>query len=225
MDVVVDTVPGSPRLLVQNVKVLVLTNLYPPHHAGTYDVRCQTITDALRMRGHTTRVLTSKHGMNVEQRGGEVERRLLLNGIYEHPFVTRLGELRALEMHNHQALQETIQALEPDLIHVYSLAGLSKSFIFALRNSRRPTVYDVADYWLADGLREDPWLRWWNRPGGPVLAKLWRTCLEAAGQRNRLDAIAPTRMMKGYERVPGVYNQAAELAKVQPNSVSAFRFD
>ena len=36
------------------MKILVLTNLYPPHHAGTYDLRCQAITDALRLRGHTT---------------------------------------------------------------------------------------------------------------------------------------------------------------------------
>src|SRR5260221_4430972 len=88
------------------VKILVLTNLYPPHHAGTYDFRVQALTDALRLRGHTTQVLTSKHGMTNEQRGAEVERRLVLNGVYEHPAVTRQGELRALEIANHAFLRE-----------------------------------------------------------------------------------------------------------------------
>src|SRR5712692_474277 len=105
-----------------NVKILVLTNLYPPHHAGTYDFRCETVSNALRTRGHTIRVLTSKHGMGVEQRRGEVERCLLLNGVFEHPPVTRFGELRALELRNHQLLREAIEAFEPDVIHVYSLA-------------------------------------------------------------------------------------------------------
>ena len=95
------------------MKILALANLYPPHHAGTYDFRCQTITEALRTRGHTVRVLTSKYGMTTEQRGGEVERRLLLNGAFEQPLVTKLGELRALEAHNHEALREAIAACLP----------------------------------------------------------------------------------------------------------------
>src|SRR2546430_16166586 len=99
------------------LKILVLTNLYPPHHAGTYDFRVQTLTETLQLRGHTIHVLTSKHGMTHEQRGGEVERRLLLNGAYEHPAISRFGELRALETANHQILRETIEAFQPDLIH------------------------------------------------------------------------------------------------------------
>jgi len=214
-----------PTLPTQTVKILVLANLYPPHHAGTYDFRCQTISEALRTRGHTVRVLTSKHGMMAEQRGTEVERRLLLNGVFDHPLLRGLGELRPLEMHNHQAMREVIESFQPDLIHVHSLTGLSKSLLFALRHSRLPTVYDVADHWLAEGLREDPWLRFWNRPNGPLLQKLWRSCLELCGQRNRFDSTAPTRMMKGYERVPQVYGGAATLAAVQPNSIPSFRFD
>ena len=55
---------------------------------------------------------------------------------------------------------ETIEEFKPDVIQVFSLSGLSKSLIFALRNSRLPTVYDIADRWLADDLRADAWLRW-----------------------------------------------------------------
>ena len=109
------------------------------------------------------------------------------------------------------------------MIHVHSLSGLSKSLIFAFRQSRLPTVYDVADYWLAEDLRTDPWLRWWNRPGGPFLQKFWRTCLELAGKRSQLDSQAPTRMVKGYDRIPEVYGNGQR--KVTPNSIPAFRFD
>ena len=200
------------------MKILVLTHLYPPHHAGTYDLRCQTQTDTLRLRGHAMHVLTSRHGMKNEQRGGDVERRLILNGVYDHKPITRFRELRAMEMQNHAILRETIASFKPDLIHVYSLHGLPKSFVFALRNSRLPTVYDVADPWLSEGIRGDLWLRWWNRPGGSPV----RLFAELFGQRNKLDDLAPTRMMKGYDRIPPLY---AEPASVQPGSISAFRFD
>jgi glycosyltransferase involved in cell wall biosynthesis len=207
------------------VKILVLTNLYPPHHAGTYNFRVQTLTETLQLRGHTVHVLTSRHGMKQEQRGGEIERRLLLNGVYEHPPVTRLNELRALELANHLVLRETIAAFQPDLIHVHSLAGLSKSLIFALRHARLPTVYDVSDNWLADGLPMDPWLLWWNRPGGNLIQKSWRSGLELLGVRTKLDPLAPTRLMKGYDRIPEVYGEAQTVARVAPNSIPAFRFD
>lgn len=183
------------------------------------------MTEALQLRGHTIHVLTSRHGMNHDQPGGEVERRLLLNGVFDHPLVAHFGDLRAMEITNHRIFQDTVAQFQPDLIHVYSLAGLSKSLVFALRRTRRPTVYDVADDWMRHGLRTDPWLRWWNRPGGPWRSKIWRMFLERTGQRTHLDDSAPTRTLKGYDRIPQVYGTAQDLEGIVPNSITAFRFD
>ena len=207
------------------MKILVLSNLYPPHHADTNDFRCEKVTEALRLRGHEPHVLTSTHGMNAEQTGGHVERRLWLNDAYDHPLESGFFDLKKVETHNHRVLQETITSFQPEVIYVWSLRGLSKSLVFALRNSRLPTVYDVADHWMADDLRRDPWLGWWNRPGGPVLSKLGRSCLEWAAQRSRFDESAPTRLMKGYDRLPNVFGDEAALASVPPNSIGEFRFD
>jgi glycogen(starch) synthase len=207
------------------VKILALTNLYPPHHAGTNDFRCQTIVENLRTRGHQVQVLTSKHGMTAEQTGGDVERRLVLNGSFDHPLLTGYRELLEVEQTNNGALLESIAAFQPDLVHVFSLEGLSKSLMFTLRHSRLPTVYDVANAWLSEGVRKDPWLRWWNQPHPSFSENMARSALEMAGKRNALDETAPTRMMKGYERLPQVYGNAAEMAAVQPNSINAFRFD
>ena len=203
------------------MKILVLSNLYPPHHAGTFDVRCQANTEGLKLRGHSVKVLTSNHGMTGEQRSPEVDRRLFLNDAFGHSPVDRFREVKALETHNHEVLRETIAAFNPDLIHCYSLHGLSKSLIFSLRNSRVPTVYDIADDWVARGIQKDPWLEFWNRPGfNPT-----RASLELAGQRGQMDAITPTRMMKGYDRIPQLWGKHNEMARRDANSISAFRFD
>src|SRR5205814_7822477 len=113
--------PRPIKLSREPVKILVLTNLYPPHHAGTYDLRCQTVVEALRLRGHAIMAVTSNHGLNTEQRDEEIHRRLLLNGVYGHPPVTAYRALQALEQHNHRVLREAMAEFQPDLVHVWSL--------------------------------------------------------------------------------------------------------
>src|SRR3954469_22219134 len=98
------------------MKILVITNLYPPHHAGTFDLRCESVVNNLKLRGHQVRVLTSTHGMLAGQQGAEVERRLTLNGVYDHELVTDYKELKELEIDNHAALRETIASAAPDVI-------------------------------------------------------------------------------------------------------------
>jgi glycogen(starch) synthase len=207
------------------MKILVLTNLYPPHHAGTFDHHCQMVTESLRLRGHTILVLTSSHGLRTEQRDGEIERRLQLNGVFGHPSVTGVMELKPLESHNNDVLRETLDQFQPDVVHVFSLFGLSKSLIFTLYNSKRPVVYDVFDHWLSANVREDPWLHFWNAPSLPLLAQSKRKALEMSGERIRLDSTAPTRLMRGYDRVPGIFGEGKDRAAVAPNSVAGFRFD
>lgn len=207
------------------MKILVLSNLYPPHHAGTFDYHCQTLTDALRLRGHSILVLTSTHGLRDEERDSQTERRLLLNGVYGHPLVTGIYELRKLELHNNRALVETLEQYQPELIYVFSLAGLSKSLIFTLYHSHLPVAYDVFDNWLSVDVRQDPWLRFWNAPSLPLIEQPARTALEMSGERGRLDGGAPTRMSKGYDRLPGLFGGEKERAKVKPNSIAGFRFD
>jgi glycosyltransferase involved in cell wall biosynthesis len=207
------------------VKILALTNLYPPHHAGTFDSRCESITKSLRLRGHEILVLTSTHGMKSEQRDSQVERRLHLNGAFGHPLLTKVTDLKPMEVHNSAVVTEVVERYQPDVIQVFSLQGLSKSLIFTLRNTKLPVVYDVADHWLSAGVREDPWLRFWNAPSLSFLESSTRTALEMSGERGRLDSTAPTRMRKGYERLPSLYGDAKTLAAVAPNSVPSFRFD
>jgi len=205
------------------VRILVIVNLLPPLHAGTFDFRCESICNLLQKRGHEIHVLTSRHGLQQGQRDPDVERRLILNGRFDAPDVTSYGDLKEIEAHNNEVVREVINNFLPQLIYVFSLHGLSKSIIFTLRNTKVPTVYDIADDWISAGIKEDPSLRWWtcDKPG--VAAGLMRASLEASGQRDKISETIPTRMMKGYERVPELWGKAA--ATVQPCSINAFHFD
>src|SRR5687768_1577810 len=161
--------------------------------------------------------------MAQEQRDPDLERRLILNGKFEAPLVESYGAMKEIEAHNNEAVRDVIANFLPQLIYVFSLQGLSKSIIFTLRNTKIPTVYDVADDWISNGIKEDPWLRWWNCDKPGLAGGVMRASLEASGQRDKISETIPTRMMKGYERVPELWGKAA--ATVQPCSINAFHFD
>jgi glycogen synthase len=203
------------------VRILALTNLYPPHHAGTDDVRCQAVVEQLRARGHELLVLTSTHGMQNERTDEGLARRWRLHGAFGYPQLTSPSDLQPLEAHNHAVLQETLTAFKPDLLHVFSLRGLGKSLVFGFHHARLPTVYDVADPWMGDEIKQDPWLRWWNHPGGNGL----RSLRELLRQRAKLDAVAPTRSRPGCDRLPELYAEEKDGQPAAPDSIRAFAFD
>jgi hypothetical protein len=74
-------------------------------------------------------------------------------------------------------------------------------------------------------VREDPWLHFWNSPSLPFLTHSTRKALEMSGERSRLDSAAPTRLMKGYDRAPGVFGEGKDRAAVAPNTIPGYRFD
>lgn len=172
------------------MKILVISNLYPPHAIGGYEERCRQIIDLLRARGHDIRVLTSTHGFGRETREGHVHRRLRIHGFFGHPWLG-IHRLYGLECHNHAVLRAELADFHPDVVHVWNLGGLSKTLMLTLQAARLPVVYDVSDHWIARSLRADVWLNWWNDVAGGPGAKLLRRFLRATGLATALRRRAP----------------------------------
>lgn len=215
------------------MKILVVTNLFPPHLGKTDDFRCQNVTDALRERGHTLRVLTSTCGLASEEghtaralgdsRDALVQRRLRVNGVFGQSEVSGVGDLRELEARNNDVLREAITEFAPDVVHVGSLRGVSKSLLLTLRRVGVPTCFDIADNWLAEELRDDPWLAWWHREKLPAMQKVQRTGLEVSGQRAKWDAATPTFIEPGVTRLPAIFDRHDDTG-FKPNFITALQF-
>lgn len=174
------------------MRILVVSNLYPPHEIGGYEIRCRDVTERLRAAGHEIQVLTSDHQVDgrTEESQPHVFRRLRINGMYGHPWHGILG-LHRLERHNHHALMAKLADFRPDLVHVWNMGGISKSLLLRLEESGIPLVYDVSDHWIARSLRADVWLGWWNTPRKPV-ARLLRSMLGLLGIRHLISRTTPT---------------------------------
>lgn len=180
------------------MKILAVSNLYPPHYIGGYELRCQQTTEAMRARGHEVNVLTSNYGL---EPGAEprvepgVERTLRLHGYYGHPWLG-IRRLRQLEFYNNSILRAAIATHRPDVVHVWNLGGISKSLTLTLQALNIPTVYDVSDHWIARSLAGDVWLRWWNRKDAPFAQRLMRAAATSSGVRRRWQRRAPTNPLR-----------------------------
>ncbi len=174
------------------MKILVISNLYPPHEIGGYELRCRDVVERLRSAGHDIRVLTSDHHVQgrTEIDQPHVARRLRVHGMYGHPWLS-IQKLHTLEKHNHLALSDELANFQPELVHVWNMGGISKSLLLRLEAATTPVVYDISDHWIARSMRADVWLGWWNTPRGPA-ATLIRSALGALGIRRAISRTTPT---------------------------------
>jgi glycosyltransferase involved in cell wall biosynthesis len=134
------------------MRILFLTNFYPPASVGGYEQWCQEIAESLRSRGHDLVVLTSNYG-----RGGlskpeptwirrelhlEMELASLRNGLQF--FTSR----KSRENENLSRLQHLVESFLPDIILVWGMWNLPRS-LPALAEKLLPqrVVYYMGDYW------------------------------------------------------------------------------
>jgi glycosyltransferase involved in cell wall biosynthesis len=174
------------------MKILVITNLYPPHEIGGYELRCRDVCDRLKASGHEIRIVTSNHKVagRTEIPEPHVSRKLRINGMYGNPWLP-IQRLYAQEKHNHQVLADEITTFRPDLIHVWNMGGISKSLLLRIEKGTIPIVYDVSDHWIARSLRADVWLSWWTAPGSFARSAL-RGFLTFSGIRRIISHAVPT---------------------------------
>jgi glycogen(starch) synthase len=114
------------------VKILVLSNLYPPDTVGGYEMGCRQAVDALRARGHDVRVLTSAPRTPVAT-PPHVHRAFKLTDMWD-PYIrertTRLAWRQAeAESHrisavNVHALLTELESFRPDVVYAWMLVGI-----------------------------------------------------------------------------------------------------
>jgi glycogen(starch) synthase len=142
-------------------------NMYPPHHAGGYELMWQAAMRETRARGHEVRVLTSDYRGQASPLGREDEdvHRVLRwywdLQRYEFPHL-RPAERVALERHNSAQLRRQLRDFVPDLVWWWSMGCMSLSLIEQVRRAGLPAQFVVHDDWLVYGAEHDQWLRMWR---------------------------------------------------------------
>ena len=132
------------------MRILFLSNFFPPARPGGYTQWCHEVAERLAERGHTIGVLTSRYEAEKAPADEEEVYRLLhLEGdlAYYQP-VQFFATWKKQHRENLRFLEQTVQQFAPDLIFVWGMWALSKS-LPALAEKLLPgrVVYFVSDYW------------------------------------------------------------------------------
>jgi glycogen synthase len=135
------------------MKILTLSNLYPPDFIGGYEIACAQVVDALRDRGHDVRVLTAAPRQPVDT-PPHILRRFKLadewnpNAWGTHLLTYRLheAESRWVNAYNVHALTTVLEEFDPDVVYVCNLLGLGGLALMAcLQYLRVPWAWQLGD--------------------------------------------------------------------------------
>ncbi len=108
------------------MKILVVTNLYPPHHIGGYELGCRDVVEKLRVRGHIVRVLTSTFRLGgVSDTDTDVERSLHFAPDGASPPPGKRDECRKL--------RRAVKYFLPNIVYFWNQSGLCRWLPVAAR--------------------------------------------------------------------------------------------
>ena len=158
------------------MKILMVSNLYPPYYVGGYELRCALIAEGLHQRGHDVKVLTSRFGLpsgplQENIRGVQVDRVLSQYHIapqrrVEWPLLLSMKYLKPKRPIVHQTLEAFIRVrpqlqdvrrfiramdeFKPDIINWWSIGGLTKAILSVPKLKRIPDMFCVEDDWVIE---------------------------------------------------------------------------
>jgi glycosyltransferase involved in cell wall biosynthesis len=133
------------------MRVLFVSNLYPPNVVGGYERLCFEVASAFAVRGHGVHVLTSGHGGGTAEYPGQTIRRTLRllagEAIYD-PFPGDAAARGAVNRANLEALRDALAEARPDAVFAWNLFFLDRSFLAALGGCGLPVYVMLTDNWL-----------------------------------------------------------------------------
>jgi glycosyltransferase involved in cell wall biosynthesis len=159
--------------------VVVVTNLYPPHYLGGYELACADVVESLLARGWDVRVLTSRFRAETDDTDARVERSLYVRLPGAGAATWPLHELLH-HIENRRLLRRSLARNRPDVVLAFNLSGLGGPLLDRLHRQPRPVVHDVSDASLAFRFANDVWFERIVRPAPGSRRLLARTAVRIA---------------------------------------------
>jgi len=213
------------------VRLLFLTNLYPPYVVGGNEMLCDDVVQGLRQRGHQVSVLCGRgrdlpsHPDVVGALSLDLDRKeeTLLGG--RVPSAAEAMRLHFFSAASYAATRREIGARRPDLVVVWNLYMASMAPLLAAVGSGTPVVVHVCDKWLYFGLYDIEALLvatvWWKRAALALARRTVQPLLRARARPRRLVAISE--FMKAFYVAAGIPSAAIDVIHLGiPTSVFTF---
>lgn len=151
------------------MKILMLTNYFPPYAKGGQELRCSEVAHALIQRGHKVQVLTSYSPATIRHSGPDtlqVHQHLHLEadpGLWKTAaryFLFRKKHVKE----NQDTLRLIVRNFAPDAIFIWGMWNVHRSVPwFAEQLLPNRIIYNLSDYWP---VLPDAFKQYWLTPSG-----------------------------------------------------------
>lgn len=136
--------------IINYMKIIIISNYYPPYYKGGYELVCNYITDYLHSSGHDTYILTGRYGVDSAENGLpgtiEVNRPYRLLDYIDYKRASIFNKHR-VEKSNYRITAHFIKAIEPDLVYIWNQQALSIAPAVAAQRLGIKTLFHICDFW------------------------------------------------------------------------------
>ncbi len=147
------------------MRLLFVSERYPPYYTGGYEIACQAVVERALALGHDVRVVTSNYGLG----GRSARDGLVARVLHRAQDSASLFEIARWEIEDNRILASAVAEYRPDVVYVWSLMQLFASLHRTLARCGAPVVFNIQDLFIPRQLAADAGRReLWARPGGGV---------------------------------------------------------
>lgn len=143
------------------MRILVISNLYPPYFKGGDELICEETVEGLQKRGHDIRVLTSTYGITKPVIENNIYRFLSFRASPWQDWRGRLSFLHR-EIKEIRLLERLVKEERPHMLFIWGGVGLSKLLLLMAENLGIPAVYCIGGAWITKNWENDNWFRFWE---------------------------------------------------------------
>ncbi|MEO8046089.1 MAG: glycosyltransferase family 4 protein [Nitrospirota bacterium] len=216
------------------MKILMVSNFYPPHYRGGYEVRCKQVAETMQQRGHEIHVLTSVSGLPMDSLGGFPRQTEVIAGVR----VDRWLDIYAYgpqpphrpwtffqakrQLADARRLINLLSEFKPDMVNWWSMNGLAMNLLPIPRTFHIPDVHWIEHPWMINeyGVAgekvahfwESVWDgRWAPRPFQPffrLLGRQWERRVASEGLPTRAFPNSPRHVVFVSEFLRTLYREA-----------------
>ncbi len=183
------------------MRVLVLSNLYPPRALGGYELSCRDVVDRWRAAGHEVLVLSGDAPVGEGAAGDDPSHvRPVLQLYWEDHRILNppLRQRWVIERSNTRALEDVLADFRPEVASVWNMGAMSMGLLSRLGRRGIPVVSVICDEWPFYGPRVDAWLR--PLAGRPRLARVIGSLTGLETRPPPLDDLGPALFVSDWLR-------------------------
>jgi glycosyltransferase involved in cell wall biosynthesis len=138
------------------MRILVLSDLYPPHYKGGHEIQCKVVADELSKRGHEIFVLTSRYGINRKEIGNKIFRLLYFCSVGNATGFRRRKKqiiMAVLTRLNYFITKKIIKYVNPDIVYAGKTLNISIYPMKAIQSHGMPIVHHLGNFFFVGLVR------------------------------------------------------------------------